>query len=112
MHDARVPFISNTDGAVVHHGAEVLDRIVGQIARPVRWDLCLESMVELGITGFLELPPAGTLTGIAKRYFRDRGLSVETFSLNGPDQIDDAREFCRNHGGSAMVGSSAEVARS
>ena len=42
-------------------------RIVGQIARPVRWDLCLETMSDLGVTGILEMPPAGTLTGIAKR---------------------------------------------
>ncbi|MCX6400217.1 MAG: ACP S-malonyltransferase [Propionibacteriales bacterium] len=102
VHDSRTRFISNSDGTVIHEGREVLDRIVGQIARPVRWDLCLESMVDLGITGFLELPPAGTLTGIAKRYFRDRGLSVETFSLNGPEQIDEAREFCQKHGEASM----------
>lgn len=111
VHDGRVAFISNTDGAVLHDGGEVLHRIVGQIARPVRWDLCLESMVELGVTGFLELPPAGTLTGIAKRYFRDRGLSVETFSLNGPEQIDDARAFCRNHGDATVVDATSEVAQ-
>lgn len=97
VQDSRTRFLSNSDGTVIQDGRDVLDRIVGQIARPVRWDLCLESMVDLGITGFLELPPAGTLTGIAKRYFRDRGLTVETFSLNGPEQLDDAREFCLKH---------------
>ncbi len=103
VHDARTRFISNSDGTVVLDGRDVLDRIVGQIARPVRWDLCLESMVELGITGFLELPPAGTLTGIAKRYFRNRGLDVETFSLNGPEQLDDARAFCMQHGDPSTI---------
>lgn len=97
-HDPRTRFISNTDGTVVHDGREVLRRIVGQIARPVRWDLCLETMADIGVTGFLEIPPAGTLTGIAKRFFRDRGLSVETFALNTPDQLDDARAFCERHG--------------
>jgi [acyl-carrier-protein] S-malonyltransferase len=98
VHDARTRFISNRDGTVVHEGRDVLARIVGQIARPVRWDLCLETMADLGVTGLLEMPPAGTLTGIAKRYFRGRGMEVETFSLNTPDQLDDARAFCATHG--------------
>ncbi|WP_036518850.1 ACP S-malonyltransferase [Nocardioides sp. J54] len=95
--DARVPFITNSDGSVLEDGREVLDRIVGQIARPVRWDLCLERMADLGVTGLLELPPSGTLTGIAKRWFRGRDLAVETFSLDNPDQLEEARAFCEKH---------------
>jgi len=98
VHDPRTRLISNRDGSVVHDGAEVLSRIVGQIARPVRWDLCLETMADLGVTGILEMPPAGTLTGIAKRYFRNRGMAVETFALDSPDQLDAARDFCDKHG--------------
>ena len=90
VHDPRIPVISNRDGQVVRDGQEVLDRIVGQIASPVRWDLCLGAMTELGVTGVLELPPAGTLTGIAKRALP----GVETFALKTPDQLDEARAFC------------------
>jgi [acyl-carrier-protein] S-malonyltransferase len=93
-HDPRTRVISNADGHVVHDGREVLDRIVRQIARPVRWDLCLQTMRDLGVTGVLEMPPAGTLTGIAKRALK----GVETFALNGPEQLDDAREFVEKHG--------------
>jgi [acyl-carrier-protein] S-malonyltransferase len=93
-HDPRTRVISNYDGHVVHDGREVLERIVQQIARPVRWDLCLETMRDLGVTGILEMPPAGTLTGIAKRALK----GVETFALNGPEQLDDAREFVEKHG--------------
>jgi [acyl-carrier-protein] S-malonyltransferase len=93
--DPRTSVISNRDGQVVRDGSEVLHRIVGQIASPVRWDLCLETMTQLGVTGILELPPAGTLTGIAKRYFRGQG--VETFALDTPDQLEDARAFCEKH---------------
>lgn len=96
VHDPRTRVISNRDGQVVHSGAEVLRRIVGQIASPVRWDLCLETMADLGVTGILEMPPAGTLTGIAKRYFA--GAGVETFALKTPDQLDDARAFVERHG--------------
>lgn len=85
--------LSNRDGQVVAGGRELLDRIVGQIASPVRWDLCLTTLSELGVTGILELPPAGTLTGIAKRALK----GVETFALKTPDQLADAREFCDRH---------------
>ncbi|GAA1479035.1 ACP S-malonyltransferase [Nocardioides aestuarii] len=94
VHDARIPVISNRDGTVVHEGRDVLARLVGQIANPVRWDLCLETMSDLGVTGILEMPPAGTLTGIAKRALK----GVETFALKTPDQLDDARAFVQKHG--------------
>ncbi|QIX27310.1 acyltransferase domain-containing protein [Nocardioides sp. JQ2195] len=93
-HDPRTKIISNADGQVVHDGRKVLARIVKQISRPVRWDLCMESMLDLGVTGILEMPPAGTLTGIAKRAMK----GVETFALKTPDQLDDARAFCEKHG--------------
>ncbi|HET9171623.1 MAG TPA: acyltransferase domain-containing protein [Actinospica sp.] len=96
-HDPRVRYISNRDGRVVHSGREVVGRIVDQIASPVRWDLCMETMRELGVTGILEVPPAGTLTGIAKRALK----GVETFALKTPDQLDAAREFVENHAESA-----------
>lgn len=98
-HDPRTPLISNRDGQVVHDGRDVVRRIVGQVARPVRWDLCLETMQDLGVTGVLEMPPAGTLTGIAKRALK----GVETFALKSPDQLDDARAFCEKHGGTTEL---------
>ncbi len=93
-HDPRTPLISNRDGQVVHDGRDVLRRIVSQVANPVRWDLCMEAMLDLGVTGILEMPPAGTLTGIAKRALK----GVETFALKTPDQLDEARAFCEKHG--------------
>ncbi len=91
--DPRTKLLSNRDGKVVQSGREYLKRIVAQIANPVRWDLCMQTMAELGVTGLLELPPAGTLTGIAKRNLK----GVELFSLNSPDEMDAARAFCENH---------------
>jgi [acyl-carrier-protein] S-malonyltransferase len=98
-HDPRTPVISNRDGRVVHDGQDVLGRIVGQIAQPVRWDLCMETMLDLGVTGILEMPPAGTLTGIAKRAMK----GVETFALKSPDQLDDARAFVARHGEASSI---------
>lgn len=91
--DARTKLLSNADGQVVHDGREYLQRLVRQVSNPVRWDLCMDTMRELGVTGILELPPAGTLTGIAKRNIK----GVELFNLNTPDQLDEAREFVERH---------------
>jgi [acyl-carrier-protein] S-malonyltransferase len=99
VHDPRTPLISNKDGQVIHDGREVLARIVGQIANPVRWDLCMETMLDLGVTGLLEMPPAGTLSGIAKRAMK----GVETFALKTPDQLDDARAFVQKHGEASQI---------
>lgn len=95
--EPRTRLLSNADGAIVDSGADYLDRLVRQVANPVRWDLCMETMAGLGITGLLELPPSGTLTGIAKRNLK----GVELFSLNTPDQLPAAQEFVANHGGNA-----------
>jgi [acyl-carrier-protein] S-malonyltransferase len=70
---------------------------VAQVSVPVRWDLCLAAMSDLGVTGLLEMPPAGTLTGIAKRNLK----GVELLALNTPDQLEDALEFVQRHGGNA-----------
>ena len=93
-HDARVPLLSNADGTVVTSGRDVLQRIVGQVASPVRWDLCLETMRDLGVTGVIEVPPAGTLTGLSKRELK----GVETLALRTPDDLEAAQRMVREHG--------------
>jgi [acyl-carrier-protein] S-malonyltransferase len=65
----------------------------------VRWDLCMAAMSDLGVTGLLEMPPAGTLTGIAKRNLK----GVEVFALNTPDQLEGAMEFLQKHGAAASA---------
>ena len=92
-HSVRIQVISNKDGQVVTDGAQVLDRIISQIASPVRWDLCMESFKSLGITGVIELPPAGTLVGLLKR----AAPEIETFALKGAEDLEAAREFAGRH---------------
>ena len=92
-HPVSIQVISNKDGQVVTDGAEVLNRIVNQIANPVRWDLCMETLKSLGVTGVIELPPAGTLVGLLKR----TASEIETFALKSADDLDAAREFAGRH---------------
>jgi [acyl-carrier-protein] S-malonyltransferase len=91
----NVGVLSNKDGAVVNDGAEVLERIVNQIANPVRWDLCMETLVSLGVTGVIEVAPAGTLVGLIKR----AAPTIEQFAFKSPEDLDAARAFVANHGG-------------
>lgn len=92
-HDPATRLLSNRDGQVVTSGGEYVERLVSQVANPVRWDLCMATMLDLGVTGMVELAPAGTLTGIAKRQMK----GVEVFNLNTPDQLDAARAFVDQH---------------
>ena len=92
-HPVVIQVISNKDGQVVRDGAEVLNRIVDQIANPVRWDLCMETLKSLGVTGVIELPPAGTLVGLLKR----AASEIETFALKSAEDLDAAREFVGRH---------------
>jgi [acyl-carrier-protein] S-malonyltransferase len=96
-HDPRIRLLSNRDGAVVHHGTEVLERIVAQIAQPVRWDLVMRTMADLGVTAVIEVPPAGTLTGLIKRALP----GVETVALKSPDDLPAALDLVARHGAPA-----------
>ncbi|MFE2590468.1 ACP S-malonyltransferase [Streptomyces anthocyanicus] len=91
--DPKVTYVSNKDGRSVASGTEVLDRLVGQVANPVRWDLCMETFKELGITAIIEVCPGGTLTGLAKRALP----GVKTLALKTPDDLDAARELVAEH---------------
>lgn len=94
VRDPLQPVLSNADGAAVSSGSELLARLVGQVANPVRWDLCMTAMADAQVTGMLELVPGGTLTGIARRALK----GVATLALKTPDQLDEARAFCAEHG--------------
>jgi [acyl-carrier-protein] S-malonyltransferase len=87
------PLLSNSDGAVVKSGKDWLDRIINQVSAPVRWDLCMQTMATHGVTALIELPPAGTLTGLAKRALR----GIELVSLKTPDDLEAAHALLAEH---------------
>ncbi|TNM33450.1 ACP S-malonyltransferase [Streptomyces sedi] len=91
--DPRVPFVSNADGAVVGDGAEVLRRLVAQVSSPVRWDLCVDTFAELGVTGLVELLPGGTLSSLARRNLP----GVARAAIKRPDQLEAARTLIAEH---------------
>ena len=98
--DPRIALLSDRDGAVVSSGADWLARIVAQVAAPVRWDECMRTMARTGVTALIELPPAGTLTGLARR-----GLpGVTVLAVKTPDDLDAARKLIAEHAPGADAG--------
>jgi [acyl-carrier-protein] S-malonyltransferase len=93
VQDPAMTLLSDADGAAVTTGKEWLERIVAQVAAPVRWDLCIRTMAHLGVTAIIELPPAGTLVGLARRALP----GVAQLALKTPDQLAAARDMIREH---------------
>ena len=95
VNDSKVGVLSNKDGAVITSGREILDRIVEQIANPVRWDLCMATLAESGVTGVVEVAPAGTLVGLVKRAVPE----IEQCALKSPADLETSLAFANRHGG-------------
>ncbi|AGW41443.1 ACP S-malonyltransferase [Leifsonia xyli subsp. cynodontis DSM 46306] len=74
---------TNKDGSEVADGAEFLRLLVGQVSSPVRWDLTMQAFQEAGVTGLIELAPAGALTGLAKRGLK----GVPTVAVKTPEDL-------------------------
>ncbi|GEC99261.1 ACP S-malonyltransferase [Kocuria varians] len=85
--DPRFPLLSNYDGARVTGGAAALDSLVEQVCRPVRWDACMENLADLEVSRIVELPPAGTLVGLAKRGLK----GVPALAVNTPEDLESLR---------------------
>ncbi|MCI2421462.1 ACP S-malonyltransferase [Saccharopolyspora sp. K220] len=82
--DAALPLLSNADGSVVTAAAEILRRLVAQVTSPVRWDSCMAALADRGVTGVVEFPPAGTLSGLVRRELK----GVKSVALKTPDDLD------------------------
>ena len=81
--------LSNADGQPVASAADAMSKLVSQLTRPVRWDLCTETMRQDNATAIVEFPPAGTLAGIAKRELR----GVPTHAVKSPADLDGLAEI-------------------
>jgi len=96
VNDPSKTLWSNQAGQQVSSGTEFLSLLVGQVANSVRWDLCMEAMLKAGVTAVIEVSPAGTLAGLAKR-----GMpGVEIVALKEPKDLDAASDLISRTGGS------------
>ena len=81
--------LSNADGQAVASAADAMAKLVAQMTKPVRWDLCTETMRQQNVTALVEFPPAGALAGIAKRELR----GVPTHAVKSPADLDGLAEL-------------------
>ena len=84
---------TNAGGKSVTSGQEFVQLMVNQVKSPVRWDLCMQAMVEAGVTALIEVSPAGTLTGLAKRSMP----GIESVAIKTPDNLDAALALIEKH---------------
>lgn len=94
INQPQVTLWSNNGGRAISSGSEFVELMVNQVSSPVRWDLCMESMVKAGVTAIIELAPAGTLVGLAKRAMP----GVETVAVKTPENLEAALSLINNHG--------------
>jgi [acyl-carrier-protein] S-malonyltransferase len=87
--DPTLRIWTNNDGSVVDSGRRFIDLLVGQVSSPVRWDLCMDAFAASGVTGLVELAPAGALAGLAKRALK----GVPTVAIKTPDDLPAAFEL-------------------
>ncbi|KQV07929.1 ACP S-malonyltransferase [Leifsonia sp. Root112D2] len=87
--DPTLPIWTNHDGTTVTDGGRFVELLVGQVSSPVRWDKCMDAFAASGVTGVIELAPAGALTGLAKRGLR----GVPTVAVKTPDDLAAAFEM-------------------
>ena len=93
VQDPIISLWSNNGGAKIESGTRFIELLVNQVSSPVRWDLCMQAMVEAGVSGLIELSPAGTLVGLAKRAMP----GVETLAVKTPENIEAALALINNH---------------
>jgi [acyl-carrier-protein] S-malonyltransferase len=94
IEDPAIALWSNNGGRKISSGSEFVELLVNQVSSPVRWDLCMESMVKAGVTGIIELAPAGTLVGLAKRAMP----GIESVAVKTPENLEAALSLINNHG--------------
>jgi len=94
--------LSNADGSAVSTGSELVVRLIRQVTLPVRWDLCMRTLADLGVTGVIELTPAGTLAGLIKRELKG-DAAPEIVKVNTPDDLPAARDLIARHGTPAHI---------
>jgi [acyl-carrier-protein] S-malonyltransferase len=87
--DPIYPIWTNRDGTLVESGTTFVDLMVGQVSSPVRWDKTMVALADAGVTGIVELAPAGALVGLAKRGLK----GIPAIAVKTPDDLAAAKDM-------------------
>ena len=76
----RIPVVGGIDGSLVRTRERMIDTLVAQIAHPIDWGRCIDTLRERGCTVFLEMPPGRTLCKMVRDRYDDVDVrAVEEF---------------------------------
>ncbi len=81
--EPRIPIVVNVTARPEKDPEELKERLVQQLCSPVRWQSCVEYMVEDGVSTFVEIGPGKVLSGLIKRISKD----VQVINLSDLNSI-------------------------
>lgn len=81
--DPGVPLVANASGTVIRTGEEVCQALVAQIASPVLWVQCVQTLAGEGCSRVLELGPGRVLGGLVRQIDSD----IEVFAADSPQKL-------------------------
>jgi [acyl-carrier-protein] S-malonyltransferase len=81
--DPDVPLVSNASGQLARTASEVRDALIAQIASPVLWVACVQTLIAAGCTTFLELGSGRVLTGLVRQIDPES----DAFAADSPQKI-------------------------
>ena len=81
--DPDVPLVSNASGQLARTASEVRQALIAQIASPVLWVDCVQTLMEAGCTTLLELGSGRVLTGLVRQINPD----ADVFAADSPQKV-------------------------
>ena len=94
INDFKVNVIKNLDGALYKKDDNIPDLLAKHIISPVRFDIGIQTMLNLNIDTFVEIGPGKTLSGFVKRTNKD----VNILNINNVETLETTIDFLKNGG--------------
>lgn len=85
-----IPYVTNVTAQYVTESDQVKNLLVKQVSSSVRWQQCVEQMINDGVDTFIEIGPGKTLTGFLKKINRN----VKALHVEKTEDLDEVRKEC------------------
>lgn len=85
-----IPYVTNVTAQYVTESDQVKNLLVKQVSSSVRWQQCVEQMINDGVDTFIEIGPGKTLTGFLKKINRN----VKALHIEKIEDLEAVRKEC------------------
>ena len=75
LNDMALPVVANVTAQPNSDVKQVKRLLIEQVCAPVLWDQSIVTMIERGVTDFIEIGPGKVLSGLVKRISKDVAAS-------------------------------------